>query len=320
MTVPDTEKVSTSTSSSHTSLPPPFQGRPDESIVEFLTRYGLCVRANGWDESKACWKLSTCLTGRALQAYLSFDENYRSSYNTVRLALLCHLIKPPYQAAAEFRDRHLGAGESVDTLIYDLNKLYFEAHFTEPNVDVEKEEEYPKFDEFVKLNTDANYQRDMILKIMDALPEHIASHLRVMRFTTVDEIARQARIELATHPYDSPPSENALGTAAPLADEDPFEEIAALREEVAALRRYGGGKGQGRHRYGQAPTTGYDKFKYRRPGQKKWCTYHRVNTHWTSECHAIKKLADEREPIQAANAKDLPPNGGAATDSIAPSL
>ncbi|KAF4650426.1 hypothetical protein FOL46_000979, partial [Perkinsus olseni] len=160
--------------------------------------------------------------------------------------------------------------------------LYFEAHFTQPNV--EEEEEYPKFDEFVKLNTVAYHHRDMILKIMDALPEHIASHLGVMRFTTVDEVARQA---------------------SPSADEDPFEEIAAPREEVAALIRYGGGNGQGLHRYGRAPTTGYGKFKHRPPGQKKWCTYHRVNTHWTSEYNAIKKLADDREHIQAANTKDL---------------
>ncbi|KAF4679879.1 hypothetical protein FOZ60_014386, partial [Perkinsus olseni] len=197
------------------------------------------------------------------------------------------------------------SSESLDTLIYDLNSKF--------------EEEYPKFDEFVKPNTDAYHHRDMILKIMDALPEHIASHLWVMRFTTVDEVARQACIELATHPI-SPASENALGTSAPSADEDPFEEIAAPREEVAALTRYGGGNGQGLHRYGQAPTTGYGKFKHRPPGQKKWCTYHRVNAHWTSEYNAIKKLADDGEPIQAANTKDLPPNGGAATDSIAPSL
>ncbi|KAF4651393.1 hypothetical protein FOL47_000445 [Perkinsus chesapeaki] len=198
MTASDTTMTSSASTSSHTSLPPPFQGRADESIVEFLTRYGLCVRANGWDETKACWKLSTCLTGRALQVYLSFDEAYRGNYNTIRIALLCHLIKPPYQAAAEFRDRHLEPGESVDTLLYDLNKLYSEAHFVTPSAD----KGLPEFDKFVKPNTDANYHRDMILKVMEALPSHIASHLRVMQFTTVDEVTRQARIELATHPYE----------------------------------------------------------------------------------------------------------------------
>ncbi|KAF4651329.1 hypothetical protein FOL47_000485, partial [Perkinsus chesapeaki] len=300
MTASDTTMTSSASTSSHTSLPPPFQGRADESIVEFLTRYGLCVRANGWDETKVCWKLSTCLTGRALQVYLSFDDAYRGNYNTIRIALLCHLIKPPYQAAAEFRDRHLEPGESVDTLLYDLNKLYFEAHFVTPSA----EKGLPEFDKFVKLNTDANYHRDMILKVMEALPSHIASHLRVMQFTTVDEVTRQARIELATHPYEVPIDEPKSSSTSPPETEDPLEELAVLREEVAALRRSSFGKGRGRYRHGQQ-STGYERSKYRRPGQKKWCTYHKATTHWTSEWYDFLRSNGATLTL----GQDLPPHG-----------
>ncbi|KAF4650972.1 hypothetical protein FOL47_000738 [Perkinsus chesapeaki] len=309
---------SSSTQSGHTSLPPPFGGKPSESIVEFLIRYGLCAKANGWDEEKACFKLSTCLVGRALQVYLSLDSMIQSSYNAVRVALLCRLITPPYEAAATLRDRSLQRDESVDTLLYELNKLYSESHFVAPDL-TKPIKDFPSFSTLIKTDTSDSYHRDMILKVLDALPPDIASRLRVMKFTKVEDLAEQARIELATQSYDSnrDPFKTVDSTVAPLSLTDEQEEIDELRQQVAALT--------------DALTNepdrsyGFNRTYHRRPGKgkgggKKWCTYHKTDTHWTSQCKAVARLASEREAGNGGNMSGIDnnmldhPNGKRASE------
>ncbi|KAF4702098.1 hypothetical protein FOZ63_030128, partial [Perkinsus olseni] len=302
-------------------------GGPDESIVEFLTRYGLCAKANGWSDEKACYKLSTCLTGRALQVYLSLPDEVQGSYNAARVALLCRLITPPYQAAAALRDRYLKQGESVDSLLYELNKLYFEAHFVAP--DLSAPDKLPSFNDLIKMDASASYHRDMILKVLDALPPTISSRLRVMKFTDVDELAYQARIELATQSYDTrrySPEDVPVtleATASPIVHQDQSQvegELAALREQVAALTQAHFHQGQRqarRHRENNQNKPGDSRL----PG-RKWCIYHRTSTHWTSDCKAIARLAEKRElekDDDNIDSKQLAPNGERAAALIAPS-
>ncbi|KAF4758597.1 hypothetical protein FOZ63_003072, partial [Perkinsus olseni] len=56
------------------------------------------------------------------------------SYDAAGVALLCRLIAPLYQAVASSRDRVLLPGESAGILLYELIKLYFEAHFVASNL------------------------------------------------------------------------------------------------------------------------------------------------------------------------------------------
>ncbi|KAF4692440.1 hypothetical protein FOZ60_013395 [Perkinsus olseni] len=313
----------------HTSLPPPFGGVPSESIVEFLTRYGLCAKANGWDEQKACYKLSTCLIGRALQVYLSLDPMIQSSYNAVRVALLCRLITPPYQAAASLRDRVLQPGESVDTLLYELNKLYFEAHFVASNLALAPDK-FPIFDDLIKSDTSDSYHRDMILKVLDALPPEISSRLRVMQFTKVDDLAYQARIELATQSYDSTRTSttttpDTTPTVSTISLSDEQQEVEELRGQVAALTEaVYAGRGPNRRQYGFNGRNGKNGQGQGGKGSssKRWCIYHKTDSHWTSECKAIARLARERNG-DSGNISNIStgnyPNGEGTSVSTGPS-
>ncbi|KAF4659535.1 hypothetical protein FOZ61_004664 [Perkinsus olseni] len=219
-------------------------------------------------------------------------------------------VKP--EAAASLRDRVLQPGESVNTLLYELNKLYFEAHFVAPNLALAPDK-FPTFDDLIKSDTSDSYHRDMILK-----------------FTKVDDLAYQARIELATQSYDStrtsttstPDTTPSVSTIS-LSDEQ--QEVEELRGQVAALTEaVYAGRGPNRRQYGFNGRNGKNGKGQGGKGSssKRWCIYHKTDSHWTSECKAIARLARERNG-DSGNISNIStgnyPNGEGTSVSTGPS-
>ncbi|KAF4709243.1 hypothetical protein FOZ62_018905, partial [Perkinsus olseni] len=170
--------------------------------------------------------------------YLSLDPMIQSSYNAVRFALLCRLITPPHQAAASLPQQ-----------------VVFEAHFVAPNLGFAPDK-FPIFDDLIKSDTSDSYHRDMILKVLDALLPEISSRLRVMQLTKMDDLAYQARMELATQSYDSTRTStmstpDTTPTVSTISLSDEQQEVEELRGEVAALTEaVYAGRGPNRRQYG----------------------------------------------------------------------
>ena len=62
----------------HISVPRPFES---ENITEWLGRFKICAKANGWDAAVKAVKLPTLLEGEALAVWLDFTKEEQSDYS-----------------------------------------------------------------------------------------------------------------------------------------------------------------------------------------------------------------------------------------------
>ena len=63
--------------SKHISVPRPFQSG---DITEWLLRFDICSKANGWNAAKKALKLPTLLEGEALAAWTELTEEQQADY------------------------------------------------------------------------------------------------------------------------------------------------------------------------------------------------------------------------------------------------
>ena len=62
----------------HISVPRPFESG---NITEWLSRFEICAKANGWDAAVKAIKLPTLLEGEALAVWLDFTEEEQGDYS-----------------------------------------------------------------------------------------------------------------------------------------------------------------------------------------------------------------------------------------------
>ena len=62
----------------HISVPRPFESG---NITEWLSRFEICAKANGWDAAVKAVKLPTLLEGEALAVWLDFTEEEQGDYS-----------------------------------------------------------------------------------------------------------------------------------------------------------------------------------------------------------------------------------------------
>ena len=127
----------TSTSQSRGSVPPgantetqmrrgpkmlPFQ--PGDDIENFLVRFERVARTWGWPQSEWACRLVPLLTGKALDAYSSMEEDASNVYADLKEALLAKFDISPETYRLQFRSTFIPPSESPKETYNRLKSLY----------------------------------------------------------------------------------------------------------------------------------------------------------------------------------------------------
>ncbi|KFD46612.1 hypothetical protein M513_12511 [Trichuris suis] len=104
------------------SLPRQF-GNGD--FIEWASRFELCSRSNGWNDTVMAIWLCTLLEGDACTIYQSLPEDVLSSYQALKQAMVAriHPEDLAHSALQRFEERYLRAGETVESFAYHLRRL-----------------------------------------------------------------------------------------------------------------------------------------------------------------------------------------------------
>ena len=100
----------------------PFQ--QGEDIENFLVRFERIARTWGWPQSEWACRLVPLLTGKALDAYSSMEEDASNVYANLKEALLAKFDISPETYRFQFRSTHIPIGESPRETYDRLKGLY----------------------------------------------------------------------------------------------------------------------------------------------------------------------------------------------------
>jgi len=103
----------------HISVPRPFESG---NIIEWLSRFEICAKANGWDAAVKAVKLPTLLEGEALAVWLDLTEEEQGDYSETVSKLKRKLAPTGFSSLEAFHTRKLQPGEALSLFIQDLKQ------------------------------------------------------------------------------------------------------------------------------------------------------------------------------------------------------
>ena len=103
----------------HVSLPRPFECG---NVNEWLTRFEICSKANGWDNAVKAVKLPTLLEGEALAVWLDLTEDEQKDYSVTVDKLKTKLAPTGFSSLEAFHTRKLQSGEALSLFVQDLKQ------------------------------------------------------------------------------------------------------------------------------------------------------------------------------------------------------
>ena len=104
----------------HISVPRPFASG---NITEWLIRFEICSKANGWDDDVKAVKLPTLLEGEALAVWLDLMEEQQKVYSVSVDKLKRSLAPSEFSSLESFHKRKLHqAGEALSFFRQDLKQ------------------------------------------------------------------------------------------------------------------------------------------------------------------------------------------------------
>ena len=112
----------------HISVPRPFDSG---DITEWLNRFEICAKANGWDAAVKAVKLPTLLEGEALAIWLDFTEEEQGDYTVTVDKLKRKLAPTGFSSLEAFHTRKLQPDEALSLLLQDLKQ---KLHHAMPDV------------------------------------------------------------------------------------------------------------------------------------------------------------------------------------------
>ena len=92
----------------HISVPRPFWSG---NVVEWLHRFNICTKANGWNDATKAVKLPTLLEGEALAVWLDLTEEQQTNYSATVGELKKKLAPSGFSSLEAFHTRKLQPGE-----------------------------------------------------------------------------------------------------------------------------------------------------------------------------------------------------------------
>ena len=105
----------------HVSVPRVFSSG---DFKEWLTRFNICAKSNGWDDEKKYVKIPTFLEGEALAVYLEMDEKKDKFEHVVKE--LENNFHPPSEESniiSAFNVRKMLPTETPRLFLHELKKL-----------------------------------------------------------------------------------------------------------------------------------------------------------------------------------------------------
>ena len=108
-------------SDKHVSVPRVFSSG---NFKEWLTRFNICAKSNGWDDTKKNAKIGTFLEGEALAVYLEMDKS-KGEFKDV-VAELENNFHPPseeFNVISTFNGRKMLPNETPRLFLHELKKL-----------------------------------------------------------------------------------------------------------------------------------------------------------------------------------------------------
>ena len=103
----------------HISVPRPFASG---NITEWLIRFEICSKANGWDDDVKAVKLPTLLEGEALAVWLDLTEEQQKVYSVTVDKLKRSLAPSEFSSLESFHTRKLHPGEALSLFLQDLKQ------------------------------------------------------------------------------------------------------------------------------------------------------------------------------------------------------
>ena len=104
----------------HISVPRPFDSG---DITEWLNRFKICAKANGWDAAVKAVKLPTLLEGKALAVWLDFTKEEQGDYSVTVDKLKRKLAPTVFSSLEAFHTRKLHPDEALSLFLQDLKQM-----------------------------------------------------------------------------------------------------------------------------------------------------------------------------------------------------
>ena len=196
----------------HISLPKPFAS---SDVKEWLQRFEICSRANGWDATKWAKKLPTLLEGEALAVWIELTTEQQDDYDQVKTTLEKAMMPMNFMSLDNFHRRRLRPGEAITLYAHDLRKLLTHAI---PGV------------------AQASREPLLLRQFLAGIPEPILRQLRASgEVTTLDKAIERARLLMTINPEPVATLQEKPDVHKPDDMQILREQMAALTEQVAAL-------------------------------------------------------------------------------------
>ena len=100
----------------HISVPRPFESG---NTVEWVHRFNICAKANGWNDDTKAVKLPTLLEGKALAVWLDLTEEQQGDYSVTVEELKKKLAPSGFSSLQVFHTRKLQPGEALSLFVQD---------------------------------------------------------------------------------------------------------------------------------------------------------------------------------------------------------
>ena len=196
--------------SKHISVPRPFQAG---DITEWLLRFEICSKANGWDAAKKALKLPTLLEGEALAAWTELTEEEQADYAATTKQLKKKLSPLEFSSLEAFHKRKLRPGEALSMFLQDLKQMLLHAM---PNID------------------ETARNQLLLHQFLAGLPVSVSKQLRATAdITTVDKALERARLLMAIDAeLQEPAKESCSAAIVPAASNQELKQLAERVEEL----------------------------------------------------------------------------------------
>ena len=103
----------------HISVPRLFESG---NVIEWLHRFNICAKANGWNDAKKALKLPTLLEGEAVAVWLDLTEEEQADYSMTVQKLKEKLAPSGFSSLEAFHTRKLQPGKALSLFVQDLKQ------------------------------------------------------------------------------------------------------------------------------------------------------------------------------------------------------